>query len=652
MPHREIADTITRMSTRDSDAHWGSLRRTRFSRRSLLRASARAGVGAVGLALVGCSDDEEPAPQEAQQQQTAQEQDAPPEPQQAQQQSSEQQTQAQQAAQPQPPSGPVSGGIIRAWLPVERHDRWDPHRSRYHYTQAMHSLMYNRLIRPASVSTGEFEADLCALPEMPDETTYVFTVEPGASFWTLEPTSGRAVSAEDIRWNIARQQAAVDTNALPDPFFFRRNAYDRTELIEATSDASLAMTTAEPDAAYLGSVHASPFAWITSPEAAELYGDDWRDDPSDIMRNSGTGPYTPRLYNGFEVALARSDNWWRADSAWADGISFTSGDTNNLVSLYDAAAFDRADFPLTNETVEALREQHPDHSAFELPLAAPVELLVPLAEHLESPLSDPRVVRAIGIAIDRPQLIERLYGGHGRASGPVPWYLDGWSLSEQLLSSFPGYRSDRQADLAEVEQLMSAAGGAAAVGALPLVVADLFEGFFAGSGEAVRSMIADATGLEIELENRPFAESIDQLRAGERFCFLGWGAVPQQADPTDRWVASLHSEGEQHWSDDSSPQLDALIDRMRTTFDLGARLDIAHQIQEMLLGGDAVQWQVPLLNGVQLGLHQPWLHPDPRLFEYAWSTERLSTSWLDTTHEAYPTDRELPPLEEETEDGG
>ena len=223
MPHREIADTITRMSTRDSNSHWGSLRRTRFSRRSLLSASARAGVGAVGLALVGCSDDEEPAPQEAQQQQTAQEQDAPPEPQQAQQQSSEQQTQAQQVdqqtAQPQPPSGPVSGGIIRAWLPVERHDRWDPHRSRYRYTQAMHSLMYSRLVRPASVSTGELEADLCALPEMPDETTYVFTVEPGASFWNLEPTSGRAVSAEDIRWNIVRQQAAVDANGLPDPFF-------------------------------------------------------------------------------------------------------------------------------------------------------------------------------------------------------------------------------------------------------------------------------------------------------------------------------------------------------------------------------------------------------------------------------------------------
>ena len=183
-------------------------------------------------------------------------------------------------------------------------------------------------------------------------------------------------------------------------------------------------------------------------------------------------------------------------------------------------------------------------------------------------------------------------------------------------------------------------------------MADLFEGFFPGSGEAVRSMISDATGLEVELENRGFAESVDQLRNGERFCFLGWGAVPQQADPTDDWLAALHSTGERNWSDGSASELDALIDQMRMTFNRGARQDIGHQVQEMLLRGDAPQWQIPLINGIQLGLHQPWLHPDPRLFEYAWSTDRLSTSWLDTGLDTFPTGRELPPLEEEAESGG
>ena len=654
------------MSTRHLHRHWSALRRNRLSRRSLLAASSRAGVGAASLALVGCSGDDEQAQQDLepdqQTQQQAEQADAPSnqpnqpdQPQQSGQQSQQSGQQSQQAAQqesqPQP-SGPTRGGIIRTWLAVERHDRWDPHRSRYRYTQAAHSLMYNRLIQPASASTGELEADLCALPEMPDETTYVFTVNPDAAFWNLEPTNGRTVTAQDIAWNIQRQQDALDASGAPDPYFFRRAAYNRTTSVEASSDTSATLTTTEPDATYLSSVHASPFAWITSPEASELYADDWRDDPSDIMRNSGTGPYTPRLFNGFEITLARSENWWPDDSAWADGINFTSGDTNNIVSLYDAAAFDTAAFPLTNDAVETLREQNPEHPTFEQPLDASIELLAPLSADGFAALGDPRIVRAISIAVDRAQLVERLYGGHGRASGPLPWFLEGWSISEQLLSTFPGYRNDREADLSDIADLLSAAGGAANIGVVPLVVADLFEGFFAGAGESVRSMIADATGLEVDLEDRPFAEAIDQLRSGERFCFLGWSAVPQQADPTEAWLNTLHSAGAQHWSASANAELDALLDQMKTTFNLGARQDLSHQVQQMLLDGSAAQWQIKLVNGVQLGIHQPWLNPDPRLFDYAWSTNRLNNTWLNTSHELYPTGRELPPLEEETEDGG
>ena len=39
--------------------YWSNLRRRRVSRRSMLAASARAGVGAAGLALLGCGDDDD-----------------------------------------------------------------------------------------------------------------------------------------------------------------------------------------------------------------------------------------------------------------------------------------------------------------------------------------------------------------------------------------------------------------------------------------------------------------------------------------------------------------------------------------------------------------------------------------------------------------
>ena len=635
-----------------------------MSRRTLLAASARAGVGATGLLLVGCSDDDAEQEAQAQEQQAAQQDVQDESAQQGQQtqqagqamqqqsagQAQSEQQQSQEAEPPAEPSGPSRGGIIRAWLALERIDSWDPHRSRDRRMQALHSLMYQRLIQPASNHTGELTSDLASLPETPDATSYIFALDANARFWDREPTNGRAISSHDIVWNFKRQRDALDAAGSVDPSFFRRSAYERTESAEAPDDGTLLLTTASPDAAYLGSVHASPFAWITSPEAAGLYGDDWRDDPSDVMRNSGTGAFAPHSGDGFEVTLARSDHWPRAELGWADGIVFSSGNADTLASIYQTGGLDIADFPLSNESIEALRDEYPEHDVFERPLGAPVELVTPMALGDDAPdgapLNDPRIVRAIALAVDRQTLIERLYDGHGRVSGPLPWYLDGWSLTASQLEALPGTSSDRAGAMSEISGLVDAAGGGAAI---PLVAADLFEGFFPGAGEAVRSMIADATGLEVELEFRDWAAAVDQLRSGERFCLLGWGPAPTQADPTDDWRRTLHSAGPDRWSGGGNPDLDALIEQMGMTFDLEARRGIAQDVQIQLLSGEAVQWRVPLAGGVQLGLHQPWLRPDPRLFEYAWSTQYLSNSWVDVSREGYPLERELPVREAESD---
>ena len=95
------------MTTSNSN-YWQRLRSSNLSRRALLRASARAGVGAAGLALVGCGDDDDddaqPAAAQAEQQQQ-QEQPAPQQQDQQQQQQTaaqaEQQVQVQQQQEQQ-----------------------------------------------------------------------------------------------------------------------------------------------------------------------------------------------------------------------------------------------------------------------------------------------------------------------------------------------------------------------------------------------------------------------------------------------------------------------------------------------------------------------------------------------------------------------
>ena len=63
-----------------TSGYWSRLRSRNLSRRALLRASARAGVGAAGLALVGCGDDDDdgdvPSAVQADRQQQQQDQPA------------------------------------------------------------------------------------------------------------------------------------------------------------------------------------------------------------------------------------------------------------------------------------------------------------------------------------------------------------------------------------------------------------------------------------------------------------------------------------------------------------------------------------------------------------------------------------------------
>ena len=200
--------------------YWRRIRRGRVSRRALLRASVRAGVGATGLALVGCGDNEEDGPRSVtqsalqqdqqpaqrqqqpsalQRQQAAQQHDAPQQrqqedaaEQQAQQSDRQERTdsQTQVEAQQHVTSEVARGGNLRFSTPAHSHDYFDPHRAVFGTTQYWMGFYLNNMIRWRNKEQAIMEADICSLPEIPDEETYLFRVDQGAAFWDQYPTEG------------------------------------------------------------------------------------------------------------------------------------------------------------------------------------------------------------------------------------------------------------------------------------------------------------------------------------------------------------------------------------------------------------------------------------------------------------------------------
>ena len=625
-------------------APWTHLQRRRLSRRALLRAGGRAGVGAAGLALVGCGGDDDDtatdvlpgddpnAPPAI---------DIPPSPDDG----DDDQPDIDEPDSGDPPE-PKRGGIAHLFAATESHDRWDPHRSRFRQTQRFHSLMYNRLVRFDSVSAGTLESDLADLPEQPDEQLYIFTLRPEARFWDRSPTNGRAVTTEDIRFNIERQQDALNANGDPDTAFYRQSDYARTDSIAVQSESTIALTTVGPEATYLATVHAGPWSWITSPEAVEAFGADWRNNGDDVQLNSGTGPYVPAAFgHNSDLALHRSSNWWKPDGAYLDGMILRRTPNAGIEGAYRTGIYDSVDFPLSNAEVGSLREDFPDHNRHEFPLDTPVQFSYVLSDDPASPLSDPRVGRAIGIGIDRFAMIDRLYAGDGRPSGPVPWFMEGWAIPEAELLEFPGYRINKDDDLPDLQALISAAGGADNLAPVEIVVPDLFEGFFPGAADTLSTMLERNVGITVATRFASYEEITGQLQSGELPSFFGWGAGPRSADPTEEWLRLAHSEGAGNAGRYANEEVDELVETMRTTMDQSERQAIAQQVQTIML--DTGYWLQNVTNGVQLGISRPYIHIDPRVYDFAWTAHHLDTAWLDSDDPDYDSTRVLPDLPED-----
>ena len=381
--------------------YWQRMRRNRVSRRDLLRASGRAGVGAAGLALVGCGGDDDDDQQSVTQSRSQQQQQDQEAQQQAvQQQSGQQQGAQQQTAQQQDAdqaaqqatrqedaddaaqdaeqqqaavSSIVRGGDLRFSTPAATHDYFDPHRAVFGPTQFWMGFYMNYLIRWRNKEQGILEADVASLPEIPDAETYVFHVDQGARYWDQYPTEGgRLVTADDIRVNFQRQIDAVDSNGSEDGTFLGASSFQQTAAMDVPDETTFIAKTDGPDATWLG-VPLRPFSWVTSPEAISEFGDRWRDEASNVELSSGTGMFIPQNFDpDIGIDMVRNDNYWKMG---ADGQPLPYYDTVTLANLTDPTAVEAAyrskeifngRFPLSTVQAASIIDDFPDHGHGEI----------------------------------------------------------------------------------------------------------------------------------------------------------------------------------------------------------------------------------------------------------------------------------------------
>jgi peptide/nickel transport system substrate-binding protein len=186
------------------------------------------------------------------------------------------------------------------------------------------------------------------------------------------------------------------------------------------------------------------------------------------------------------------------------------------------------------------------------------------------PFDNPAVREAINTAVDRSQIVQAVLFGRGEPGGPLSPGLKDWAVPT---SEFPCYRPDA----AKARQLLQGAGVTLplkvtmnVIGSLPLAVE---------SSQVVQAQMNQA-GFEVTLNVQEQGRFIQDWRASnfEVFASLNGGGV----DPDDYLYRTFRTGGSTNVFKYSDPQLDALLDRARSTADMGQRQALYRQAQQAL----------------------------------------------------------------------
>ena len=657
--------------------YWQRMRRSRMSRRALLRASGRAGVGAAGLALVGCGDDDDDDAQSvAQTTTTQQQQDAPA--QQPQQQDQQQQTadrQAQQADQQDAPADdddqqqtvvdtsdqPLYGGIMRRASTIETHDYWDPHRGVFGPTQFMHSMLYNNLIRWKNKEKGQMEPDIAGIPENPDATTYIFQINPAARWHDAYPTEGgRNITAEDIKFNIDRLTTGTDSTGAEDGTFLGLTNWQKIQTADAIDDLTLQTTSDGIDSTYLSATFLRPFGWMASPEGIQEWGldsDVWRDDPT-TLRVAGSGPFIAERYEPTEVFVAnRNPDYWKNDQ-WGNQLPYL--DSQEYYNLFDETAIEAAvrskelDGAWLNiSRVESLlsdfpqMQRHTVGGGFTIMIRGNFNPDWPGEDGLGNPWLDRRLWAAFHVATDRYLMIDTVYLGSAKPSvlEEIPWFSTAYTPTQEAMTEIPGFRPDRAAELQLVNELVDASGFRDTGRSIGLFAPDVWEQRYPGIVETSKNMYESAMGITFDIGIDPYTVLLQRLVEGT---FQGqipcWTNPPSDLDPTSYWLNGRIPGASANFYSYENPRVTEIAEQMKVTLDFEAKKVLAAEMVDLQLGihpdygWESISPGLGVMNPVSNEAAWPWYHVIDDGYQFAHQGHKIvEEAWVDWQHEEYPT---------------
>ncbi|MBV9173609.1 MAG: ABC transporter substrate-binding protein [Chloroflexi bacterium] len=265
----------------------------------------------------------------------------------------------------------------------------------------------------------------------PDDHTYVFNLRQGVKFH-----DGTEMTADDVKWGIEAQ-------ANPPPPGIKVQYPPKITSVDAVDKYTVRINMSGPDPSIIGY-----FAWQRySPVTPQnIY-----DKVNVVTQGIGTGPYKlVEFVPNDRVVYARNPDFWNKDLPYIENLTLkVIPDDQAAIAALRSGAIDGATLP--PDLAKSLAND-PDLVVLKGLYAAHKEIQFTIKGD-PKPWHDVRVRQAINHAINRQDIIEKVFDGDAVVSSVIPPGFGDWPLPEaDLTNNYLKY------DVDQAKQLMQEAG--------------------------------------------------------------------------------------------------------------------------------------------------------------------------------------------------
>src|SRR5712671_5499111 len=386
-----------------------------------------------------------------------------------------------QLAAPEP--NPKHGGVARLGIP-NRPPHFDIHQSGTFFNIGAQGCMFDNLIRRDPRDGGKtIIPDLAHSWEIAkDGKSYTFHLRQGVQFH-----DDAELTADDVKATFDRIVKPPEGVSIPRSILFRA-----VSEITARDKYTVEFKLAEPRPIdFMMSAIASGWNVIVRKKTLEDNNYNLRK----VVIYPGTGPFRSvrRVENEVWV-MEKNPNYWNKGLPYVDGIEF-----------YNV-------LPFSPEMASAILSGRVDYVRAVDPVTTRKAKATPgmsTTDHYQSviqatwmnnkrkPLDDPRVRRALHLALDKPVLVDVVKDVAPMMVGGFIYPFSEFATPKEELAKKLGYQSDPEAAIKEARALMAAAGHADGVKGLDYLVRDVAT--FRLWSQAVQAMLQQTLNVECNL---------------------------------------------------------------------------------------------------------------------------------------------------------